>query len=120
MVSEITRDSEGNITSFSYFQSSGGVGPNVGTFDMSSTGSLSVHGFYKWDTKPDPVPVKTKSPVTATANINTNTTQSSVPISGANRFDGFLRTVKNNWANFTYEISAGISQMENRLKYGGK
>lgn len=118
MVSEITRDSEGNITSFTYIHSSGGEGPNVNTFDMRSTGSLSVFGFYKWDTKPDPVPVKTQSPVTAVANINTNTTRPSTPLSSTSRFDGFVRSVRNNWANFKYEINSGISQMENRLKYG--
>jgi len=53
MVKSIQRDKEGNITSITYIQSSSGVGPNEATIDINGSGNVTIHGFYKWDTKPD-------------------------------------------------------------------
>jgi len=56
IVSEVVKDKDGNIVTIKYIQSSGGVGPNENSFNVADGGpseSTQVHGYYKWDTKPD-------------------------------------------------------------------
>ncbi len=56
VVTKVERDSKGNITTITMKHSSSGKGPNLQSFspsDKKSYGSW-IHGYYKWDTKPDP------------------------------------------------------------------
>jgi RHS repeat-associated protein len=54
LVTDVVKDKDGNVTSFTMIHSSGGKGPNKQTVTMGE-GKLGkgVNGFYKWDTKPD-------------------------------------------------------------------
>jgi len=58
IVSEVIKDKEGNPVTIKYIQSSGGVGPNENSYNVADGGpskNTQVHGYYKWDTKPDVV-----------------------------------------------------------------
>ncbi len=103
MVKSIQRDSDGNITGVTYIQSSSGVGPNEATFEVGNSGNLSIHGFYKWDTKPD------AAPTNATTAASVATQSSSTPASQPRN------TLRNAWGNFTYKIASGISQIGSRM-----
>jgi len=55
VVENVNRNEVGDIVTVDYIHSSGGKGPNKATYVMSSNGTVSVDGFYKWDSKPDPI-----------------------------------------------------------------
>ncbi|RBL94192.1 hypothetical protein DF182_11505 [Chitinophaga flava] len=62
LVVTVNKDKDGNIISFTMIQSSSGVGPNEQTVTIGE-GKLGngVFGYYKWDTKPDPVSISPQS-----------------------------------------------------------
>ena len=111
LVKNIVRDSDGNITSVTYIHSSGGVGPNEATFEVGNSGNLSINGFYKWDTKPDAAPATT---------IAATSTQSTPVVSGTRGSSsvGIGTAIRSAWSNFTYQVSSGMSQMENWVRSG--
>lgn len=55
VITDVVKDKDGNITSFTMIQSSSGVGLNETTVTVGQ-GKLgsNISGYYKWDTKPDP------------------------------------------------------------------
>jgi RHS repeat-associated protein len=55
LLTDVVKDKDGNITSFTMRQSSSGIGPNETTVTVGQ-GKLgsNIAGYYKWDTKPDP------------------------------------------------------------------
>lgn len=54
MVTDVTKDKNGNVTSFTMIDSHSGVGPEERTVTMGEDKlGKGVYGFYKWDTKPD-------------------------------------------------------------------
>ncbi len=56
IIVKVDKDSRGNITNITFDQSSSGTGPNQKSFSPNSKyafGHVTVHGYYKWDTKPE-------------------------------------------------------------------
>ncbi|AXY78598.1 RHS repeat-associated core domain-containing protein [Paraflavitalea soli] len=54
LVTDVTKDRNGNITSMEMIDSHGGVGPEKRTITSADTKLWGgINGFYKWDSKPD-------------------------------------------------------------------
>jgi hypothetical protein len=70
IVTDVTKDKNGNVTSFTMVDSHSGVGPEERTVTMG-VGKLGkgVHGFYKWDSKQD-APGKNTSSSSSGSNFN--------------------------------------------------
>ena len=111
LVKSVERDKNGKIIKVVYYHSHSGVGPDVGTFDVNNPGNLSIHGFYKWDTKPDPVPTNATKAVSIITQKRTLNTKINYGL-------GITTSIKRAWSNFKYQISTGLSQMDNWIKSG--
>ena len=75
IVTGVEKDDDGNVTNVTFIHSSGSKGPNKKTFKVGDGTyyERQVHGYYKWDTKPD----LAKSTSTDVQNqVNTSTPES--------------------------------------------
>jgi hypothetical protein len=63
LLTQVTKDANGSIVSFTMIQSSSGVGPNEKEVTVGE-GKLgdNIEGYYKWDTKPDEKDTKVDLP----------------------------------------------------------
>ena len=115
IVSEVEKDDDGNVSKVKFIHSSGSKGPNEQFFNVGdgSYYERQVHGYYKWDTKPD---LNISSGADIETNVNGNNTHQ---ISESNeRIIKFLESLKSESNNA--DTKEFIQKDINRLKQNSK
>jgi len=96
LVKNVVRDKNGKITKVVYYHSHSGTGPDIGTFDVSNPGNLTIQGYYKWDTKPDAPQIST----TSTTVVNQSNAGNSV---------------RGIWNNIKLNVASAIQRLNNAI-----
>ncbi len=103
IVTDFERDVSGNITSLSFIHSSGGIGPNekeISTDEKFAWGKVEIHGYYKWDTKPD-ITKKTSSKT-----VQKNTDNKTKP--SEKKYEKSWYDETSDWLYYQFELHFGL------------